>query len=262
MSKSVKSAERAMEVLVFLAGRAKPVPTMVIAAECALPKSSAYHLLNAMRARDFVTYFPAERAWGLGVAALEIGSAYMRSDPLERAGRRLLIELAEATGETAHLAVLQGTDVLYLLKERPEHFSTRLVTEVGVRLPAHLTAVGRAILMHLRDTQLHALYPSGKPLPRRTNRGPQRASDLLEELAGARRRGFAVDDQMTTPGISCIAAPVFSHDERPLAAVGITFLSASRDERARASLGRQVVDVAARLSRTLGWQGHRRSSAA
>lgn len=251
----IKSAERVLSILVFLASRARPVPTMTIARECGLPRSSAYHLLNVMRARDFVTYYPEERAWGLGVTVFEIGSAYLRSEPLERLGRPLLVELAAETGETAHLAVLHGNEVLYLLKERPEGYATKLVTEVGVRLPAHLTAVGRAMLMHLPTAQLRALYPSKRPLIRRTSRGPERLSDLKSELEQVRARGYAVDDEMTTAGIACIAAPVFSHEQLALAAIGITFLSATRSESDREELARRVRDAAGTLSRGLGWHG-------
>ncbi|MGH3030827.1 MAG: IclR family transcriptional regulator [Gaiellaceae bacterium] len=251
----IKSAERVLSILAFLARRARPVPTMTIARECALPRSSAYHLLNVMRARDFVTHYPDERAWGLGVAVFEIGSAYLRSEPLERLGRPLLVELAAETSETAHLAVLHGNEVLYLLKERPEGYATKLVTEVGLRLPAHVTAVGGAMLMHLPAAQLEALYPSKHPLVRRTDRGPARLRELKVELEQARALGYAVDDQMTTPGIACIAAPVFSHERVPLAAIGITFLAASRNDAERLELGGRVQHAAMALSHGLGWHG-------
>jgi DNA-binding IclR family transcriptional regulator len=254
-SSHIKSAERVLVILAFLARRARPVPTMTIARECGLPRSSAYHLLSVMRARDFVTYYAEERAWGLGVAVFEIGSAYLRSEPLERLSRPLIVELASETGETAHLAVLHGNEVLYLLKERPELWATKLVTEVGVRLPAHLTAVGRAMLMHLPAAQLEALYPAKRPLVRRTERGPRQLRDLKIELEQARGLGYALDDEMTTPGITCIAAPVFSHESVPLAAVGITFLAASRGQSERLKLAQEVQQAAITLSRGLGWHG-------
>lgn len=87
---SVKSAERLLDVLELLARHTRPVPTMTIARECAIPKSSAHHLLNVMRARNFVTYYEAERAWGLGISVFEIGSAYLRTEPLQRLGRPVL----------------------------------------------------------------------------------------------------------------------------------------------------------------------------
>jgi DNA-binding IclR family transcriptional regulator len=114
---SVKSAERLLDVLDLLARHTRPVPTATIVRECGIPKSSAHHLLNVMRARNFVIYYETERAWGLGVSVFEIGSAYLRSGPLQRMGRHLLVELATRTGETSHLAMLHGTEVLYIDKE-------------------------------------------------------------------------------------------------------------------------------------------------
>jgi DNA-binding IclR family transcriptional regulator len=251
VSSSVKSAERLLAVLELLSRHARPVPTMTIARECDIPKSSTHHLLNVLRDRHFVTYYEAERAWGLGVAVFEIGSAYLRSAPLQRLGRPLLVELTQRTGETAHLAILHGAEVLYIDKEQPESMPVRLVTEVGVRLPAHLTAVGRAILAHLPQTRLALLF-SHEPMVRRTGRGPSGLEGLLADLAEVRASGYAVDDEMVTPGISCVAAPVFSHEGAPLAAIGVTFVSAQRrpaDVEAAIALVRRSAE---RLSTALG----------
>jgi DNA-binding IclR family transcriptional regulator len=250
-SSTVKSAERLVDVLELLARHTRPVPTMTIARECGIPKSSAHHLLNVMRARHFVTYYEVERTWGLGVAIFEIGSAYLRSGPLQRLGRHLLEELTQRTGETAHLAMLHGTDVLYIDKEQPAGSVAKLVTEIGVRLPAHLTAVGRAILAELTGAQLRALYADA-PLVRRTGRGPATVDDLLRDLDQVRARGYALDDEMVTRGISCAAAPVFSHEGVPTAAIGVTFVSAQRSPAEVDSAASITREVAGRLSRSVG----------
>lgn len=240
-----------MEVLELLARQARPVPTMTIVRECGIPKSSAHHLLNEMRSRDFVTYYEVERAWGLGVAVLEIGSAYLRSGPVQRMGRHLLEELTERTGETSHLAMLSGAEVLYIDKEQPAGSVTKLVTEIGVRLPAHLTAVGRAMLAELPPAQVRALY-AGRPLVLRTGHGPRSIGALLEDLASVRSDGVAIDEGMVTPGISCVAAPVFSHEGTPVAAIGVTYVSAQRAQAARHQATELVRDASARLSSNLG----------
>lgn len=239
-------------MLELLARHTRPVPTMTIARECGIPKSSAHHLLNVMRDRNFVTYYDAERAWGLGVSIFEIGSAYLRQAPLQRLGRHLLQELTRRTGDTSHLAVLHGTDVLYIDKEQPSGDATSLVTEVGVRLPAHLTAVGRAMLAELPQVQVRALYGE-TPLVQRTRRGPRTLTALLRELNDVRVRGYALDPEMVTPGITCLAAPVFSHEGVPAAAVGVTFVSAKRPENEVADVAAVVEEVAARLSGSLGY---------
>lgn len=251
-SSNVKSAQRLLDVLELLARHARPVPTMTIARECDIPKSSAHHLLNVMRARHFVTYYEVERAWGLGVAVFEIGSAYLRSEPLQRMGRHLLAELTQRTGETSHLAMLHGTEVLYVDKERPVDTAPRLVTEIGVRLPAHLTAVGRAILAELPEAQVRALY-AGQPLVLRTGKGPESVEALLRDLQEVRRVGVALDAEMVTPGITCVAAPVFSHEGMPVAAIGVTYVSAQRSEADARQAAALVCEASARLSSNLGY---------
>lgn len=79
-----------------------------------------------------------------------------------------MLALTQSTDETSHLAVLQGSDVIYLDKREPLKPGVRLVTEIGTRLPAHLTAVGRAILSRLDAEQISALYEGGYTWPTRT----------------------------------------------------------------------------------------------
>lgn len=250
---SIKSAERVMDVLRFLATRVRPVPSMTIARHCELPRSSTYHLLNCMREQQFVTYYPEDHAWGLGASAFEIGSAYLRSEPLSWLGRPLLRDIASTYAVTAHLAVLHGQDALYVVKEAPSAHGALLVSRVGVRLPAHLTAVGRAILMSLPRAQLRAIYTTRNLLVRRTRRGPQLVSELERELQVDRERSFALDVGMTTPNITCAASPVFSHENLPIAGLGVTFptdqpLGGDRDK-----LIEQVQRNARELSVALGW---------
>jgi DNA-binding IclR family transcriptional regulator len=247
----VKSAERAMRVLAVLARYARPVPTMMLARECDIPKSSVHHLLNSLRAGDFVVYYESERAWGLGIAVFELGSAYLRSKPLQRLGRPLLVALTAATGHTSHLAILHGHEALYLDKERPAGGGPALVTEVGVRLPAHLTAVGQAILASLPDAQLGAIYGHGD-LVSRTGVGGEAMDALRARLAEARDRGWAYEEAMTSDGICCAAAPVISHEGFAVASVGVTFAMGSVSGDDVKTTAGVVCAMADRLSANLG----------
>ena len=101
-----------------------------------------------MIAEGFVTHVEDEHRYGLGVAAFEVGSGYTRQAPLQRIARRPLAELVDALGESGHLAVLHGREVFYVLEERAAG-RPPLVSDVGVRLPAQITASGRAILAAL-----------------------------------------------------------------------------------------------------------------
>jgi DNA-binding IclR family transcriptional regulator len=245
----VPAATRALRLLRFLASRPGPVSAGAIAGGLGLPRSSVYQLLEAMADEGFVVHLPEERRWGLGVAAFEIGSAYLRHGPLERLARPLLERLGAESGATAHLGVLHGADVLYLLKERPPH-APALVTGVGVRLPAHLTASGRVLLAHLPRAHVRALYPGAGAFTDRTGRGPATPGQLRDLLNRERREGFAAEDGEVTPGFSSVAAAAFDHNGAPVAAIGLTVPTA-RPVTARA-LAARARDAAAELTRRLG----------
>lgn len=218
----VPAATRALRVLRFLAAQAAPVPLDRIMRELDLPRSTAYHLVNAMIDEGFVVHLADERTYGLGVAAFEVGSGYSRQEPLQRIARRPLAALVDRAGHTAHLAVLHGRDVLYVVEERAPG-RPPLVTDVGVRLPSHLTASGRAILAALPATQVRALYPDRSAFSDRHGVGPTSLGALRALLSEARQRGYATEDGEVTPGFASVAAPVLDHNGHPVAGVAVTF---------------------------------------
>ena len=245
----VPAATRALRVLRFLAGQPDPVTLDRIAHAVSLPRSSAYHLLDAMREEGFVTHLAEEHRFCLGVAAFEVGSGYSRQAPLQRIARRPLARLVDTVGHSAHLAVPHGADVLYVIEERAPG-RPPLVTDVGVRLPAHLTASGRAILAALPAVQVRALYPDRAAFVDRHGAGPRSPSALRALLAETRQRGHAVEDGEITPGFASVAAAVLDHNRHPVAGVAVTFPAA--DQAAADRVASEVRRTAAALTRRLG----------
>lgn len=245
---SRRSTLRVLRVLTYLSGRAQPVPATVIAESCSIPKQTLYPMLADMSELGFVSYFPEERAWGLGVAAFEVGSAYLRAEPLQRLGRPVLDRLSRQLDVTSHLAVLHGNEALYLVKHVPRGHSAQLITDVGVRLPAHLTAVGRAVLAYLPRNQLRALYPTAQSFVIRTDRGIATLSQLHRALRVDRERGFSLESDLTTEGVTCVAASVHDHACRPVAAVGVSFATESRLPETWGSVATRVCQAADALT--------------
>ncbi|HYH29465.1 MAG TPA: IclR family transcriptional regulator [Pseudonocardia sp.] len=224
----VPAATRTMRVLRFLASQPDPAPLERIMRACDLPRSTAYHLLRTMVDEGFVVHLADEARYGLGPAAHEVGGGYVRQAPLARIARRPLADLSDDTGQNAHLAVLHGRDVLYVVEERAAGRPS-LVTDVGVRLPAHLTASGRALLAALPPAHVRALYPDRDAFVLRHGTGPASPSALRAELADTRQRGYAVEDGDVTPGFASVAAAVLDHTGHPVAAVAITVESRETD---------------------------------
>jgi DNA-binding IclR family transcriptional regulator len=242
----VPAATRTLRVLRFLASQPEPTSLDRIMRACGLARSTAYHLLRAMIEEGFVVHLPDEHRYGLGVAAFEVGSGYTRQEPLQRISRRLLADLADRTGQSAHLAVLHGRDVLYVVEERAPG-RPPLVTDVGVRLPAHLTASGRAVLAALPAAQVRALYPDAQAFVDRHGTGPRTLSQLRTLLADTRQRGYAVEEGEVTPGLSSVASPVLDHNAHPVAGLALTF--ADGDTQGLAGAVRLTAQA---LSRRLG----------
>lgn len=246
MSRPVPAATGALRVLKFLSAQAEPVSATRIAAAVGLPRSSAYHLLTAMEDEDFVVHYVDDRAWGIGVAAWEVGHGFARQEPLARIARVPLARLVDSVGESAHLTMLHGSDVLYVVEERAQG-RPRLVTDVGVRLPAHLTASGRAILAWLRPEQLRALYPSRESFVTRTGLGPRSPTELRRVLTETRRRGYATEEGEVTLGFSSIAVPILAAGID--ASVAVTWESGTRPELPVEDLHRTATLIARRFRR-------------
>ncbi|MFT3796927.1 IclR family transcriptional regulator [Microbacterium sp.] len=244
----VPAADQTLRILSFLARQRGPVAARTIVEHLGIPRSSVYHLLAAMAQHGFVVHLDAERRWGLGAAAFELAGGYARQQPLARLGRPLVAALADRTGESAHLAVMAGRDVLYIVEERAPR-RPALVTDVGVRLPAHLTATGRAMLAMLPREQVRALYPDAGSFADRTGRGPRRPGELREVLRATRRAGHASEDGEVTLGFRSVAVAVRDHTGWPAAALAVTWPDESR--RDGGELAAVAVAAAAELERRL-----------
>lgn len=246
---SVPAADQTLRILSHLATRPAPVAASAIARELGLPRSTVYHLLNTLAARGFVIHLRDDQRWALGTAAFELAGGYARQQPLARLGRPIVAALSDRLGESAHLAVMSGSDVLYIVEERAAR-RPALVTDVGVRLPAHLTATGRAMLAALPREQIRALYPGPSAFPDRTGRGPRRPSELRELLRQVRERGYATEDGEVADGLRSVGAVVADRTGWPVAAVAVTWAGDTRDapqDGRDAALATEVREAAALL---------------
>ena len=249
--RGVPAARQALAVLQAMAQQSGPVPAAALARDLGLPRSTTYHLLAELVEAGFAVHLPEEQRYGLGVSAFEIGTAYLRQEPLARLARPVLGRLVDVVGYTAHLAVLHGREVLYVVEERALG-RPPLVTDVGVRLPAQLTASGRAVLAGLPRAQVRALFPDAGAFVQRHEAGPRSLSELRRLLSRVVQEGYASEDGEVTPGFASVAAPVRDHTGRPVAGTAVTFPSEQLDATAREELARLVTRAADELTRRIG----------
>lgn len=248
-SPKVPAADQTLRILRLLARARGPVPASIIATQLELPRSTVYQLLATLQEHGFVMHLPEERRYGLGIAAVELSSAYERQEPLARIGRPLVASLVDRVRVSGHLAVPSGSDVLYVIEERAQG-SPPLVTDVDVRLPMHLTASGRAILASLPRAQVRALFPNAQAFAHRlqTPDGVDRYSKLRSVLDETTTRGYSVERGSVTEGFSSVAVAVLDHREWPVASIAVTFRDEDVAEERYPELAAEVRATAETLS--------------
>lgn len=257
------AADQTLRILRLLGASRGPLPASIIATQLELPRSTVYHLLATLQEHGFVMHLPEERRYGLGIAAVELSSAYSRHAPLSRIGKPLIAALVDRVRTSGHLAVPHGSDVLYVVEERAPG-SPSLVTDVDVRLPMPLTASGRAILSALPRAQVRALFPGRAAFVNRTHGGDTPGSTVIDRYSKLRTvldetvtRGYAVERGSVTEGFSSVALPVLDHRGWPIAAIALTFRDTDIGEERYSELADAVRVTAATLSARI----HGRSTA-
>jgi DNA-binding IclR family transcriptional regulator len=210
--RSVKSAERVFDLLEIIGREPHGVAFTWLARSLGIPKSSLHSLLEVLLKRGYIEYDGESRRYSLGVRVWETGQAYQRHHNLLAVASRVLEGIVDKVNETAQLAKLSGRENVYLAKVDSTH-PLRLQSEVGLRLSAHATGVGKALLAQLPDDEVVARFGWGK-LPVMTPTTHATTQSLLAELAITRERGFAIDNSEYTQGVFCLAVPVFDNGSK------------------------------------------------
>ncbi len=247
----VKSAARVLDILELLMQYPDGISLSEISQHLDIPKSSAHGLLATLLGRGYLRAGRQERTYRLGVRLFELGSGYIAGTDLLADGQQIVREMAHACEETVHLAILAGNEVLYVAKEEGSH-TIRMVSAIGKRFPAYGTGVGKMLLAALTPEELDQLYPPAQPLTPITERTITDPIAFRQELARSRQRGYAVDLEESTPGLCCIAAPIFDSAATAVAAISVSVPSIRFTADHQASLLLLVQQGAERLSRILG----------
>jgi DNA-binding IclR family transcriptional regulator len=243
------SVTRALRLLELIADNdGAPMRLSALAAAIDAPKSSVHSILRSLVARRFLEPTD-EGCYQLGTRAFEVGAAYSRHMSPTRAVHAELVDLSHELKVAAHFAILDGPGVLYIEKEDPPGPGIRVASAVGARLPAHLTAVGKAVLAH---ADAAAVSLADLSVRGTSNRALTRAG-LDDELRRVRHDGYAVDEGETAAGIRCLAAPVFDARQQCCGAVGVSYLSST--ELSTETVARHVRAAANRTSKRLGAPG-------
>ena len=200
----MQSVDRAFDLLELMGADPHGVALSQLAANSGLPVPTIHRLLRTLVASGHALQLPSRR-YALGPRLVGLGERSRHT--LDAWALPHLVSLAERSGETANLAVLDGDMVVYVAQAPSSRHTFRMFTEVGRRLFTHCTGVGKAVLAQLPEPDVRAIVATaGMPAP--TDHTIVDVDELTAELARVRAQGFAVDDGEQEPGVRCVAVPV------------------------------------------------------
>lgn len=219
-------ADRVLAVLIALADHPTGATLAELAEHLDSPKPTIHRALTSLR-RVKLAEQVSRGVYAVGDEFYHLAFRSYAQQPETARVRPVLETLSERFGETAHYAVLDGSEVVYRAKTDPPLGAVRLTSVVGGRNPAYRTAVGKLLLAFTVDDQrqLRAVLGNGR-LEKKTPHTLATITEIWEDLQRTRARGYAVDDQENEIGINCVAVPVFAHSQvRPSGAISVSALS-------------------------------------
>jgi IclR family pca regulon transcriptional regulator len=213
----VNSLARGLNLLEALAGAGMPKTLTELSKIVGFNKVTTSRFCHTLMESGYIEKLPSKH-YQLTPKVLSLGYAVICSYDLRRVAQPYLRELSKTLQETVNMAVLEGTDILYVARFKTE---TILATELhlGSRLPVYCTSMGKAILAHLPESEQNSIIERIR-FVRLTHKTLDSREALQLELEKVRRQGFAVNDEELSVGLRSIAAPVMRGD-RPVAAVNI-----------------------------------------
>lgn len=248
--KPMVALDRALSIMTRL-GAAGPLGVSELARQLDLPKAAVYRILRTLNGRGFVHFDPATESYSLGISLLELAEKVRSQVNISELAYPHLAALANATGETASLAVLRGMSALVVRTARPER-GALLTADLGPTAPLHCSGIGKVLLAHSPAGLIKVYVKDGSLIRYTPNTITERAA-LRAELAAIVKQGWAVDNEELEEGLYCIAAPVFGPGGQVLAAVSIS----GPTSRLTANQGQLLAELkraATAISRRLGWQ--------
>ncbi len=219
-----------------------------------VPRASVFRLLHTLEQMGFVERVADSASYKLSIGVLRLGFEYLASMELTEHGRPIIEELRNQCGYSAHLVVRDGRDVVFVLKAAGPNALFHSI-QVGARVPAHATVLGRQLLSDLDLAGLRKVFPD-EPLPAYTPRTPTTVEALKALIDADRANGFGMSQGGFETGITTIAAPVLNEHHRVVAAVSITVPQQQVSADQAALLVPQVRQAAAQLTERLSHLPH------
>ncbi len=252
MSNRVQALDRALDILETLAVEGRGMGVTELGQRVGLHKSTVHRLLATFAEWGYVEKNPQDDRYKLGLKVIDLGSIFLNNIELKTEALPYLSELKEKSRQPVHLARMEDGQVVYI--EKVDVISSiRMYSEIGRRVHAHSTALGKVMMAHMSVSEVEDIV-SARGLAAVTADTITDKQMLMEELKITRDRGYALDDQENETGIRCMAAPIMDYRCKVIAAVSTSgTLDVFTYERLD-GLKADVMDTARKISMRLGYK--------
>lgn len=246
----VRSIDRAVAILKCFSEKRKEMKLSDIADELDLNKSTVHGIISTLKYHGLIDQDEETQKYRLGLYLMELGNIVSSSMNIRDIAHPIIEDISNRFEETVHLSSLDRFDVVYIDKVE-SHQSMRIFTTIGSRMPAYCTGVGKAMLAYMDAETLNSLIPESMDAIT-----PHTITDkevFLKHLKDIRSKGYAVDNEESSIGLRCIAAPVFDQNGDPKYAISISGPTVRMTEERIEDIIRAIKDSARQISYRLGY---------
>jgi len=217
---NIKSIVKAVNIINLLAGEGESMSLAHMASELNMSKSTLHGILSTLVDVRFLAQDQETGQYRLGVRLFQIGSQMSSMWNERKIAYPYIQQIVAEVGETVHMAVLDDYEVLYINKQESTN-SIRIVTDIGAKLPAYCTGLGKVLLSGLSKQEFQQMLRK-KELKSHTSYTITDPNVLWKELETIRSCGYAEDDQEYIEGLRCVAAPILNCEGTIVAALSIS----------------------------------------
>jgi len=251
-SNFIQSVDRALQILECFSKKNTELGVSQITNLLGLHKSTTFGLMATLENRGYLKQNTENSKYRLGMKLFELGKTVEDDMNLKESSHHYLKELVDKYQETAHLAVLDGNEILYIDKVEGEQ-AIRMNSQVGKRRPLYCTGVGKAILAFMSEDKVARIL-SNIDFCKYTSHTITELQGLQEELCNIRKEGYCIDDEEIEVGLNCVAAPIIDFNGEAIASISIAGPTIRMTQKKSNFIAKDIKEIAAKISETLGYK--------
>jgi DNA-binding IclR family transcriptional regulator len=218
----IKSIEKALDLLELLSDNKKEMGITEINRELHMGFSTIHRILNTLKYRGYIVQNQQTSKYMLGTKLFILGCKVQNTTNLIKVVTPFLQRLSQNTNETINFAILEGREAIYLFKiESKEMLKAGI--EVGTKVAAHCTSLGKVLLAFLPEQEFMMLYPNeNEKLPTFTPNSISSVEELKKYLKKIKKQGYAIDEEEYKIGVNCLGVPIINDEGKAIAAISIS----------------------------------------